>query len=427
MVSHATHFAIALERVDESVVDGNEIYEELEQASNAIAPDPLFDFIHPDHQEFAIATAREFNSSQVERIQNEMRQGRQILEAKERLTRRKEFSQWKQSLSATAADIRKKVKLVLTFSDFPIEKIVAIASAVNIYTLCAPRFALVVEKLRELPVLAADRIKQMVKESRPARSPKQQQESSIEWQRDLSGGSRHLSINLYDDELAVEIKSVAEERQITAQKAIAEAFRKSKLVEQAQRERREAIAEVKEKQIELQKENIRLNDIVQQQNEYIQGLKAQVAVPRVQSSANLVKEAKPAIYIEDFNTWEELAEAVNSESDRFVAVTKLASDQERSKFAQLLSQFCERKSNALDRIDWVPPRFLDSALRYLSFSVQQFTDTSPSEEPVFEDVSGCKFVSLKNFGVPGERWVFQLPDGRNVPIFERSRFAIEKF
>lgn len=60
---------------------------------------------------------------------------------------------------------------------------------------------------------------------------------------------------------------------------------------------------MKEKQIELQKENIRLNDIVQQQNEYIQGLKAQVAVPRVQSSANLVKEAKPAIYIEDFNTW----------------------------------------------------------------------------------------------------------------------------
>lgn len=117
----------------------------------------------------------------------------------------------------------------------------------------------------------------------------------------------------------------------------------------------------------------------------------------------------------------ELAEAVNSESDRFVAVTKLASDQERSKFAQLLSQFCERKLNALDCIDWVPPRFLDSALRYLSFSVQQFTDTSPSEEDVF----GCKFVSLKNFGVPGERWVFQLPDGRNVPIFERSRFAID--
>jgi len=143
----------------------------------------LFDFIHPAHQEFAIATAREFNQSQVERIQDEMRQGRQILEAKERLTRRKEFSQWKQSLSATAADIRKRVKLVLTFGDFPIEKIVAIASAVNIYALTAPKFAQLVEKLRELPVLAADRIKQMVKESRPARSPKQQQESSIEWQR----------------------------------------------------------------------------------------------------------------------------------------------------------------------------------------------------------------------------------------------------
>lgn len=257
MVSRATHFAIALEGVDESVVDGNEIYEELEQVSNAIAPDPLFDFIHPDHQEFAIATAREFNSSQVERIQDEMRQGRQILEAKERLTRRKEFSQWKQSLSATAADIRKRVKLVLTFSDFPIEKIVAIASAVNIYALTASKFAQLVEKLKELPILASDAYKQMVKEARPPRKPKQQQVSHVEWQRDLSEGGRHLNINLYDDELAVEIKSEAEERQITAQEAIAEAFRKSRcaslsdvpsesqaqrLVEQAQRERREAIA-----------------------------------------------------------------------------------------------------------------------------------------------------------------------------------------
>ncbi len=224
MLSSTPSFAIALEQVDKPVTSTDKIYEELEQASNVIAPDPSFDYIHAAHQEFAIVTAREFNQSQVERIQDEMRQGRQILEAKERLTRRKEFSQWKQSLSATAADIRKKVKLVLTFGDFPIEKIVVIASAVNIYTLTAPKFAQLVEKLRELPVLAADRIKQMVKESRPARSPKQQQESCIEWQRDLSGGSRHLSINLYDDELAVEITSVAEERQITAQEAIAQAL-----------------------------------------------------------------------------------------------------------------------------------------------------------------------------------------------------------
>lgn len=174
--------------------------------------------------------------------------------------------------------------------------------------------------------------------------------------------------------------------------------------------------------------SVRLSDIVQQQKKCIQQLKAQVVdIPKPPSSTASVKEVKPAIYIEHFDTWEELAKAVNSESERFVAVTKLASTQERSQFVQLLSAFCERELNALDQLDWVPPRFLDSALKYLSFSIQQFADTGLAEDPVIETVLGCQFVSVKDFGVSGERWVFQLPNGKNIPVFERSQLAIEKF
>jgi hypothetical protein len=444
MISNVTRSAIDLEQVDELVVVGNDIYEELEQVASAIAPDPSFAYIHSAHREFAEDTASVFNRVRLEQVLYELAQGQRVLDAKERLTRRREFSQWKQALSATAADIRRWVKLVLTFGDFPLEKVVAIARAVNIYALCVPRFASLVERLRELPVLAADVIKQMLKEARPPRKPKQRQEvptqpevpsgwnaapsHEVEWQQDASGGGRHLSLNLYDDALNTEIKQVAEEKQITAAQAIADAFRKSKLVEEAQRSRSEAITEIREKQIELQKENIRLADMIQQQERCIQELKAQVVdIPKPPSSTASVKEVKPAIYIEHFDTWEELAKAVNSESDRFVAVIKLASTQERSQFVQLLSAFCERELNALDQLDWVPPRFLDSALRYLSFSIQQFADTGLAEDPVIETVLGCKFVSVKDFGVSGERWVFQLPNGKNIPVFERSQFAIEKF
>jgi hypothetical protein len=278
-----------------------------------------------------------------------------------------------------------------------------------------------VKKLKELPVLAADRIKQMVKESRPARSPKQQQESSVEWCRDNSGGGRHLQLNLYDDELNTKIKHTAEERQITAQEVIAEAFRKSELVEQAIRERREAINEVRSGQIEMQRQLI-------QKDERIKDLESILAgSPQVKGTKQVIKETKPAIYIQDFGTWEELAEAVNSQSDRFVAVMKLASTQERSRFVQLLSTFCEREPDALDRLDWVPPRFLDSALRYLSFSVSRFADTSLSEDPVMETIHGCKFLGFKELGTPSERWGFKLPNGTNIAIFERSRFNVEGF
>lgn len=168
MLSTKTCAAIALKQVDELDTSGNLIYEELEQVSSAIAPDSLFEYIHEAHRSFAENTARDFNQSQVERIEDELRQGRQILEAKERLTRRKEFTQWKQSLSATAAEIRKRVKLVQFFGNFPVDKIVAIVSSVNIYTLCVPKFAALIDKFRELPVLAADTIKQMVKEAASA-------------------------------------------------------------------------------------------------------------------------------------------------------------------------------------------------------------------------------------------------------------------
>lgn len=179
--------AIAPQLEDELTRASIELATHLEETASLIAPDPSFDYVRVAHQEFAMLAAREFNRIRLEQILYELSQGRRILEAEERLSRRKEFSQWKQALSATAADIRKWAKLVLTFGSFPVEKITAIASAVNIYALCTPKFTTVVQKLKELPALTTDIIKQLVKEARPPRKPKQQQ-STVELARDVSGG-----------------------------------------------------------------------------------------------------------------------------------------------------------------------------------------------------------------------------------------------
>lgn len=208
MLTNTPPLAIAFEQ-DEPSTGTDEIYKGLGRVSDVLVPDPPFEYIHSCHREFAYDTARDFNQSQVERIEDELRQGRQVLEVEARLTHRKEFRLWLQSLNATAAEIRKRVKLVQFFGDFPLSKIVAIASAVNIYALCASKFAALVEKFRELPVLATDIIRQMVKEARPPRKPKQQREapinapSTVELKQDTVGGGRHLEFQLYDDELIV--------------------------------------------------------------------------------------------------------------------------------------------------------------------------------------------------------------------------------
>lgn len=259
---------------NEVATASTEISEYLENQVASIAPDPPFDYIHPIHKEFAQNTAREFNRTQVECIEDELRQGQQILNAKERLTRRGEFSRFKQSLSATAATIRKKVNLVLTFGDFPLEKIVAIAAATNIYALCAPKFAELVQKLRELPILAADVIRQMVKEARPPRKPKQQQESSVDWERDASGGGRHL--NLYDDELNTVIMAKAQEEQITPQKVIAQAFEQSKKLDAVQQEFTEAVSEMRDKHNEMQQQLIERDRQLEERDCRILELKAEL-------------------------------------------------------------------------------------------------------------------------------------------------------
>lgn len=138
----------------------------------AIAPqqkdelDPSFDFIHAAHRDFATEMVREVNRSQVEKLQCELNQGRQLLEAKERMTRRGEFSGFKNSLNLTTTDVRKCMSFAATFGDWAIEKIVVIASATNIFSLCQKKYAEVVEHLHSASVVTREFVQRLLKEFR---------------------------------------------------------------------------------------------------------------------------------------------------------------------------------------------------------------------------------------------------------------------
>lgn len=401
---------------DEVTTATDELHEYLESQIAVFAPSVSFDYVHIAHREFAVVTARQLNQNQVKRLQIELDLGRQLLEAKERLTKRGEFSKFKSALSMTLADARKYIRLATVFGEWQIERIMEIASATNIYSLCQPRFAAVVEKLKEVPTIAADFVKQLVKEARPPRKPKQQQQSTVEWQQDVSGGGRHLNINLYDDPLSVEIKRRSQEQQVTPQHVIADAFRKSKLVEQAQQELKEAVDEMRLVHIEMQRQII-------QKDERIKDLESKLSIDK----PHLQLESKTRVSVEDFNTWEEIADFVNCDRVQLLDMAKIWSADERQKLSRILAEFLENVQ-ALELVEWIPEKLRDAALHQLSFIVQKITGADNLvDQPEVECIHGCKFISLRDFGTRRERWLFGSSDGRQFPVFGREEFAIERF
>ena len=410
--------AIAPQAEDNFATAVTDFQKYIDREADAIAPDHSFDYIHEAHQEFAQDTSREFNQVRLESILSELAQGERILESKARLTRRKEFSQWKQTLNATASDIRKWVKLVLTFGDFPIEKISAIASSVNIYSLCVPKFEGLVEKFRELPVLASDCIKQMVKEARPPRKTKQQQpeaEATTEWRRDNSGGGRHLAINLYDDELATKITHDALLRQITAVQVIKQAFRNSELVEEAQQDLTDAVNEIRGKHLEMQRQ-------ILDRDARIAALEAQLAELQ---QATLV--AEPESVNREFQSWSEFADSVDCNRTTLLDMVKPWSLQERQALPILLAVYLSEEQDALDLVSWVPEKLLNSALLKLSFTVIKISGPDNLvDEPEIDEINGCRFVSVKHLGIRRrEQWIFEGCGGRILTVFGRDEFKIE--
>lgn len=180
MVPTPDSLAIALQLEDKFIPDIAEFHKDLEQLQATVAPDPSFDFIHKGDRAYALDTARAFNQSQIERLQIELAQGRRLLEAKKSLTRKGEFTGFRNSLSATPSEARKYMSLVSTFGGWAIEKLLAIASATNIYALCQKKYVEVVEQLRCAEFVNKEYVQRLVKEVRAKTTTKKKKARSVE-------------------------------------------------------------------------------------------------------------------------------------------------------------------------------------------------------------------------------------------------------
>ncbi len=273
--------------------------------------------------------------------------GRDWWEAKERYTRRKEFTKFQAEQSITPAEGRKAMKLYHQFGDWVEEKLLVINGAVSLATLCHPRFATVVEQFKEAKNLTKEFVKNLVKEVRDAarteRRERQQPEPSSGWRHDPEGGGRHYQLPpMYNEEAAMKIEALAKEQGVRAIAVVEEAvtaYTAHPTINELKRlshqeEMQAAVTEMRDEHIRMQREIIELKQQVQ----------------------------APEPTVPSISSWVEFADSVNCNRSVLLGTVKLWSHPERQALATLLADYLSEDQNNLDQVTWVPEKLLHSAL-----------------------------------------------------------------
>ncbi len=374
-----------------------------------------------DHLESqaALIAPKSTNQNVISQIEATFRIGRDWLEAKERFTRRKEFTKFQAEQPITPAEGRKAMKVFEQFGNWEQERLLIINGAVSLVTLCHPKFAAIVEQFKSSANLTKEFVKNLVKEVRDAvrveRRKKQQTEPGSGWRRDPSGGGRHYQLPpMYNEEAAMKIETLAEEQGVRAIMVVEEAIIAyteqptiTELKRQHQEEMQAAVTEMRDEHIRMQREIIHLKQ-------------------QVKSPAPFGKlRATPVVPI--ISSWVEFADSVNCDRSVLLGTVKLWSHPERQALATVLADYLSEDQNNLDQVAWVPDKLLNSALSKLSFCVSKISGPDNMiDEPEIEHIDGCRFVSVQHLGVRRrEQWMFEGYGGRMLTVFGRSEFKID--
>lgn len=350
------------------------------------------------HGEFDVLAqlANDIDTAARTRLEQELEQGRKLTEAKAKLTRRKEFSSFRDNLLISLTDGRRAMQVFKRFEGWSIDKLLTISSVVNLYTLCQSKFDQVVEQLRETAKLTKEIVKNLVKKTRGAarseRKKKQQDASPVSgWKQDPSGGGRHYQLPpMYNEEVAMKIEALAEERGIRAISVVEEAVityseqpTVTELKSQHQEEMQAAVTEMRDEHIRMQREIIELKQLVQ----------------------------TPKPVERSFSSWTEFADAVECDASDIAGLPLRARSvllgtvktwlpAERQALATLLALHLSEDQNNLDQVAWVPEKLLHSALSKLSFCVSKISGPDNMiDEPEIEHINGCRFVSVQHLGI----------------------------
>lgn len=358
-------------RIDEAAMAQSARYaiataedQHLESQVQALAPDTCdtsFDYVDIAFRDFAQKTADEINQAARMELESQLEQGKNLLEAKKVLTRRKEYSNFMDSLSLTAAEAKKRLKLAEIFGDWDIHRLLEIASSTSLFTLCQSKYAQVVEQLRELPKITKELVLRLMKEVRDAQAKQkagQQTEDYVDavLQRHPNMDDGTFSWTLENASLSDKTGLWLEEKleTHTVGQVLEQAAEWEKIAQTthgklddytaAQLELQNLVADVRS----LQAENQKLKFQVEERDWRIAQLESQLL-----SSVPLQKNNDEKTTSMRFSKWEDVETAFNRDRVKLLNTVKNWSTEERQKLAKLLSVFLESEPEGLAQAVWV--------------------------------------------------------------------------
>lgn len=414
-------------------------HQHLESQVQALAPDTCdtsFGYVDIAFRGFAQKTADEINQAARMELESQLEQGKNLLEAKKVLTRRKEYSNFMDSLSLTAAEAKKRLKLAEIFGDWDIHRLLEIASSTSLFTLCQSKYAQVVEQLREVPKITKELVLRLMKEVRDTQAKPKAGQQTEEYVDAVLQRHPHMDDGTFS--WTLENASLSDKTGLWLEEKL-ETHTVGQVLEQAEEwekivqtthgklddytavelELQTLVADVRS----LQAENQKLKFQVEERDWRIAQLESQLL-----SSVPLQKNNDEKTTSMRFSQWEDVETAFNSDRVKLLNTVKNWSIEERQKLSKLLSVFLESEPEGLAQAVWVPENLLKSALQYLFFTVRRITGSNNLiDDPNVEQISGCRLVSLRDLGTRREHWVFQSPDGKQFPVYGRSEFSISRF
>ncbi|WP_250126635.1 DUF3987 domain-containing protein [Chroococcidiopsis sp. CCMEE 29] len=116
------------------------------------------------------------------------------------------------------------------------------------------------------------------------------------------------------------------------------------------------------------------------------------------------------------STWVELAKSVNQSAKKLMKAASCMSCEQRAWVAELLKTYLCSNPSAMSQLAWLPLKLRSAVLEQLTFTIGRIGGDHV-EDARHERLSGCKYVSVASVGTHQERWIFQTPAGKNIPVF----------
>ena len=175
-----------------------------------------------EYRSDAAKTAQNTLAAGAEATENLLQMAGWIQEKKSRL-KRKEFNAFvKELLQWVGDEVRKYLDIAKAFDGFDLSRLVNL-EPFTLLKLRSKRYAPVVEKLREQPVITPKIVHDLIGEVLPKLSRKKPIEAINGWKHSKSGGGRYYNVLLHNEEVGLLIEEQAQAEGILPQKVIAEA------------------------------------------------------------------------------------------------------------------------------------------------------------------------------------------------------------